>query len=199
MLHFRTVIEALPVESAAELSRALYWLSVSFFRLDKAELAIKTLASAQKLRRRGIARDAYLTWVNGYGMIRRGKPELDDFYAYSSLQIGMYLGKKSVRRFDSLEEKDMVMRIVADAWKRLFTSGALTGKTCSEKLGLFKSRKPVFPSFRHDMKTAHRRLLRGEFGAAACTENESRCSCGSGLPFCMCCGRIPGLRELSGG
>ena len=94
MMHFRKVIEATPPENAGKLANAMYWLAVAFFRLDKAELAIRTLASAQRLHRRGHARKLYLSWVNGYGMIRRGKPELDDFYAFSSLQIGRYLGKK---------------------------------------------------------------------------------------------------------
>ncbi len=199
MMHFRAVVESTPVEDTRAFVEAMYWLAVSFFRLDKPELAIKTLASAQRIRRRGVVRDAYLAWVNGYGMIRRGKSELDDFYAYSSLQIGSYLGKKRMKRFDSMEEKDIVMRIVTDAWKRLCASGMLEGKSCSEKLGLFKSRKPIFPSFRQGARGSGARMLAGEFGTAACLENEARCVCGSGLPYCMCCGRIPGLRELSGG
>jgi hypothetical protein len=198
MMHFRKVVEYTTADRAKNLAEALYWLAVSLFRLDRAELAIRTLASAQRLLRRGHARELYLAWVNGYGMISRGKPELDDFYAYSSLQLGRYLARKAVKRFDTMDEKDMAMRVVMDSWKRLLASGALEGKSCSEKLILFRSRKPVFPSMHPGTGHSSARMLSGEFGMA-CPDTDSRCRCGSGLPHCMCCGRIPGLRELSGG
>lgn len=210
MTHFRAALESIPAESPELVAKAMYWLAVALFRLDKTELAIHALASAQRVGRRGLARRLYLAWVNGYGMIRRASPDLDDLYAYSSLQIGSFLARKKDRRFDSIEERDIVMRIVLDAWKSLSCTGRMAGKSCSEKLDLFTAWKPDFPVFRNGalkrasgtcvvgVRPMGAKILTAKFGDASCSDNDTRCSCGSGLPYCMCCGRIPALRELSG-
>lgn len=203
MLNFRTALEKIPPERVDLIRETMYWLAVSLFRLDKTEHAIQALASAQRIGRRSSARRLYLTWVNGYGMMKRANPELDDLYAYSSFQIGAFLAHKRGRKFESMEERDIVMRIVLDAWKSLCGAGHLNGKSCSEKLELFKTWKPSFPAFssrggRWKSNSDGVRVLVGNFVSSACQDTDARCSCGSGLPYCMCCGRIPALRELSG-
>ena len=67
----RQAVDAIPPACAEELSHALYWLSVALLRLDKRDLALKSLSSAQKLRRRSHARSMYLRSINGYGMPRQ--------------------------------------------------------------------------------------------------------------------------------
>ncbi len=194
----RQAVDAIPPSCSDELSQALYWLSVALLRLDERPLAVKSLASAQKLRRRGYARRLYLRSVNEYGMPRQANASLDDFYAFTNLQIAYYLGKKSSSRFDSFQEKDAVLRLILDAWKRLSASGRLTGLDACEKLDSFRKMKLHYPSF--GLSNPHRVIVRASFGAAsadsASKKAADRCLCGSGLPYGQCCGRVKHLREL---
>jgi tetratricopeptide (TPR) repeat protein len=192
----RLAVEATPPSCSDELSRALYWLSVALFRLDKRELAIKSLSSAQKLRRRGYARRVYLRSINGYGMQKQPTAELDDFYAFTNIQMASYLSKKPRRRFDSFQERETVLRIVIDAWKNIKASSILEDHDCCEKLVFFRHYKPGFPSF--GLGEGQRRTIKANFGQDQIQQADpsQRCICGSGLPFGRCCGRVHGLGEL---
>jgi len=57
---FRAAAGACPATRPGELSAYLYWLAVALMRLDRPELALKSLASAQKLRPRSHARAVYV-------------------------------------------------------------------------------------------------------------------------------------------
>jgi hypothetical protein len=190
----RAAVDSRSVTQPAKLSRDLYWLALALLRLDRSELAVRSLASAQKLRPRGVARSAYLRRVNDYGMCRRSSPELDDFYAFYSVQACIYLGGKPSRRFDSNSEKDMVTRIIGDAWRSLSCSGALVGLKASRKLAIFKARKIAFPFFGLG-RTGRGKFLDVDFRGATRLEGDQRCSCGSGLPFMRCCGRTSAPSE----
>jgi tetratricopeptide (TPR) repeat protein len=204
----RQAVDAIPPSCSDELSQALYWLSLALLRLDERPLAIKSLASAQKLRRRGYARRLYLRSVNEYGMPRQASPDLDDFYAFTNLQIAYYLVKKSTsRRFDSFQEKDTVLRLILDAWKQLSASGQLSGIDACEKLDIFRNIKIHYPSF--GLSGFHRVIVKASFGASRTTglmagsiarsmtkSSTDRCPCGSGLPYGQCCGRVKHLKEL---
>jgi hypothetical protein len=80
-------------------------------------------------------------------MCRRSRPELDDFYAFYSVKACAYLGSKKEARFDSNAEKDLVTRLIGDAWKGLSRSGKLAGLGASGKMELFKSWPIAFPFF----------------------------------------------------
>jgi hypothetical protein len=184
----RKAVDECPAVRAGELSRNLYWLSLALLRLDRPELAIRSLASAQKLRPRGIARSAYTLRVNAYGMCRRSSPELDDFYAFYSVKACSYLESKERPRFDSNAEKDAVTRLISDAWRTVSRSGKLAGLSASRKLTLFKSWRIEFPLFGLNQPN-HGRILAADFRRGSKILGEERCSCGSGLPFIRCCGR----------
>jgi hypothetical protein len=190
----RSAVDACPATSAGMLSRDLYWLAIALLRLDRSELAIRSLASAQKLRPRSLARSAYVNRINDYGMGRRARPELDDFYAFYSVQACIYLGRKESGRFDSNAEKDVVTRLIGDAWRTLACSGALEGKSASQKLAVFKSRRIMFPAF--GLKGSERgKILDADFRGGSKLDGEMRCTCGSGLPYMQCCGRTSTPRE----
>jgi hypothetical protein len=144
---FRAAVDSCPVKRAGELSRNLYWLALALLRLDRPELAIKSLGAAKKLRPRGIAHSAYLHRVNAYGMCRRSRPELDDFYAFYSVKACSYLGAKKLGRFDSNAEKDTVTRLIGDAWRAISRTGQLAGLSPSGKMALFKAWPLSFPFF----------------------------------------------------
>jgi hypothetical protein len=190
----RTAADRCSAAKPEDLSRYLYWLAIALLRLDRPELALKSLASAQKLRPRGHARSAYLARCNEYGMCRRSRPELDDFYAFFSAQAGAYLGRKASGRFETNTEKDAVTRLLGSAWRDLFRSGKLDGLSPAEKLRLFVSVKVQLPYF--DLRgTGSGRAIDGDFRRGAALKAEDRCSCGSGLPFMRCCGRSASYRD----
>jgi len=195
----RLAVDAIPPSCGDELSRALYWLSVALLRLDKKDLALKSLSSAQKLRRRGFARRFYLHNINEYGMPKQPTPSLDDFYAFMSVQLAAYLVRKPNRRFSSQVERETVFMIIADTWKSLKANPAFIAADCGEKLQLFKRTKPGFPIF--GLENQRTNILRPSFEkrssfVPADLRLGTRCSCGSGLSYNRCCGRVRGLGEL---
>ena len=190
----RTAVDSCPATRPGKLSRDLYWLAIALLRLDRSELAIRSLASAQKLRPRSLARSAYMNRVNDYGMGRRSRPELDDFYAFYSVQACIYLGRKEGNRFDSNAEKDVVTRLIGFAWRTLSCSGQLEGLSAAQKLAIFKSQEIIFPAF--GLKGRERgKILDADFRVGSRLDGEMRCTCGSGLPFIQCCGRTTAPRE----
>jgi len=102
---FQKSIALTPAVCGARLSRALYWLSIAMFQLNKRDIAIKSLANAQKLRHRGYARKLYMRHINEYGMLKRPTKELDDLYAFVSIQLSLYLVKRPHNRFASEAER----------------------------------------------------------------------------------------------
>jgi hypothetical protein len=190
----RLAVASCPATRSGELSRNLYWLALALLRLDRPELAIRSLASAQKLRPRGIARRAYELRVNAYGMCRRSSPELDDFHAFYSIQACAYLRRTEKGRFESNAEKDAVTRLIGDAWRSLSRSCSMEGLPPSRKLELFRKRRIAFPLF--GMGAADQgSILEADFRKGTRLRGDERCRCGSGLPFIRCCGRIPTTRE----
>jgi tetratricopeptide (TPR) repeat protein len=189
----RKSVELIPPSCESELSKALYWLSIALLRLDQRDLAVKSLANAQKLRRQSYARKFYVRNVNEYGMIRRPTKELDDLYAFVSIQLSSYLLKRQNHRFGSEAEHSAVLKLILEAWKRLKENNEFRNLECGEKLYLFRKLKIDFPSF-----NAYSAGLR--YGAPralqATLDNIQTCSCGSGLPRMQCCGRVQGLSEL---
>ena len=210
----RAAVDDCPALRKVELARRLYWLAVALLRLDRTELAIKSLASAQKLRPRGVARDVYVHRVNAYGMPRRDSPELDDFWAFYSLQACSYLGTRPGRRFAAAAEKDLVTKTIAAAWMELKRSGKLVGRSVEERLGLFRAAKLAFPvpvglggrvvplserdtslpGLRDSSPCAD--PLKVDFKRGKRVKATDRCPCGSGLPYCQCCGRTRSPLEL---
>jgi hypothetical protein len=191
---FRAAVDACPARSAGELSSYLYWLAVALLRLDRPELALKSLASAQKLRPKGHARAVYLRRTNEYGMCKRATPELDDFYAFYSIQAGRYLARKPSGRFDSNGEKDEITRLIGDAWQTLSRSGALCGLKAANKLSLFMKKSVSYPLFALDSAPSGT-VIGADFRRGRRCKGDDRCSCGSGLSYSRCCGRIDTLRS----
>jgi hypothetical protein len=195
--HIRSAVDSCPATRPAQLSQRLYWLGVALLRLDRPELAMKSLASAQKLRPRGFARKSYERRINDYGMPRRSSVELDDFYAFYSIQTCGFLNRKPERRFSSDQEKDAVTRLVAAAWKGIKASGRLAGLGVADKLELFRRYEGVFPDFMVGGKAtvAAKTVncacepIKVDFRRGRAIKPDDKCSCGSGLAFRLCCGR----------
>jgi len=189
----RQSVEQIPPSCEQELSKALYWLSIALLQLDQRDLAIKSLANAQKLRRQSFARKFYVRHVNEYGMIKRPTAELDDLYAFISIQLSSYLLKRPSHRFGSEAEHSTVLKLILEAWKQLSRSEEFSSLECGEKLQLFKKLKidfPIFGAYSNSLR------FRDRQDKVPARDSVKACSCGSGLSYMQCCGRVQGLAEL---
>ncbi len=144
---FREAVDSCPAGKTSLLEKRLYWLSIALLRLDQPELALKSLASARKIKPRGHSAKLFARRVNEYGMTRRSCSDLDDFYAFFSVQTCLFLASRAAKRFSCDEEKDTVTRLIAFAWQELKKSGRLADKRSKERLALFRDWPKVFPSF----------------------------------------------------
>ncbi len=189
----RQSVEITPPSCENDLSKALYWLSIALLRLDQRELAVRSLANAQKIRRQSYARKVYVRNINEYGMLKRPTRELDDLYAFVSIQLSSYLLKKPQHRFGSQAEHSAVLKLILETWKQLKDSDEFKSLECGEKLLLFRKLKidfPIFGSYSTSVRYSER------FAMNIASVGMRTCSCGSGLPFEQCCGRVQGLSEI---
>jgi tetratricopeptide (TPR) repeat protein len=186
----RSAVDACPASDRIELSRRLYWLSIALRRLGKDGLAIKALASAQRLAPRGRARDMYESVANDYGMPRAACAEHDDYRAFCSIQIRRYLEGVPERRFENQQEIDAVLTMIADAWLKLGSAHTLEAASCDEKLKAYKNAGIEYPALRERRAKSHGTVITADFVHGKALRPDDRCTCGSGLPYRMCCGRI---------
>jgi hypothetical protein len=153
------------------------------------EACLRSLASSQRLRKRGFSRSLYARLSNGYGMPRRGSALEDDRAAFFSIQISRYLGRRIHGTFSSECERDMVYALVEDSWMELCRSGILSGRSHAAKMVLFKAVRIVFPlpSPEAGMEDG---IIDVDFRKGRPVSLASLCPCGSGLSYLRCCGRL---------
>jgi len=190
----REAVDECPASAPRELSLRLYWLAIALRRLGKDALAIKALASAQRLAPRGQARAMYERVANGYGMPRAACAEHDDYRAFCSIQLGRYLARVPERRFSSQAEAEIVLAVIAQAWLSLRRSNEesqpLSSLDCDDKLKAFRAVRIAFPALRELHGEGRAQVIPVNFRSGSAIEAGDRCSCGSGLPYRRCCGRI---------
>jgi len=197
----REAVAGCPVSLHQELAKRLYWLSLVLFKLGRDGPAVKALASAQKLDRRGHGRAMYQRKVNGYGMPRASCTEHDDYKAFFSIQVRRYLSGIPGRRFANQEELEEILKLIAAAWVSLGKTGVLPAGSCADKLEAFREVQIDFPALRErsaPFGTAARTLA-ANFRTGEQVYAHSRCPCGSGLEYSRCCGRIRMPFELDQG
>lgn len=195
--YLRSAVAESPASERSELSRRLYWLAIALRRLGKDGLAIKALASAQKLAPRGHARAMYKRAANAYGMPKASCLEHDEYRAFCSIQIRRYLDGVSGRQFRSQEEIESVLQIIAAAWLKLGTTLTSGMASCDEKLRVYKETGIVYPFPGQGIDVRQGSVIVANFKRGKAVKADDRCACGSGLAYRMCCGRtrLPYERE----
>ncbi len=176
-------------------SDILYYLGISLKRLGCYSGAVKLWITANRIKKRKRIKKMIERYANGYGMLRQANAELDDRNAFFSIQIGRYLQKKSGKKFSTLAEQDVVFELTNDYWKNLLIRSLLKGKTIEEKRRLFHQVVIPFP-YVIMPRCIGDSVLNVNFNNSENNVTPSRCFCGSGLPFAMCCGRTPSVEEL---
>jgi hypothetical protein len=186
----RSLVDSCPVNSRSCLSRGR--------RDGNKGPSLRSLASAQRLCKRGHARSLYLRLSNGFGMPKLASPYEDDRAAFYSVQISRYLERRPKRAFASECERDMVYSLVGDSWKALWRSGVLSGLSDGRKLAYFRAARIVFP-MRGPERAFEGADISVDFSTGTRTRSLDACPCGSGLPFLRCCGRPATLGEAERG
>jgi hypothetical protein len=197
----RQAVADCPVSLHHELAKRLYWLSMVLFKLGRDGPAVKALASAQKLDRRGHGRAMYNRKVNGYGMPRASCMEHDDYKAFFAIQVKRYLSTVPGRRFASQEEMEEILKLIAAAWVSLGRSKSQPVGSCADKLDAFREVQIDFPALRERSAAsgAMATTLTANFRTGEQVYADSRCPCGSGLAYSRCCGRVRMPFELDKG
>jgi len=200
----RKAADACPVSARRDLARILYYLGLALERTGRGDLAVMSWVSARKLVHFGAVDRAYGRWVNEYGMRRRPSPEADDFEAFKSIQTARYLSKRGSRRFGSRAERDAVNDLIDDAWKVFSAQLKFQGLSCSQKLDLFRRARVDLPFLCvEDAMAEGCEPIVGNFRSSHVRSprvaGDDRCTCGSGLPFRACCGRLRSCIELESG
>jgi len=185
--YLQMALEACPVSERKELGRILYFTGITLRKIGLYDSAVKSWNAARRVCKSPLYTAYVKRFSNEYGMARQAHPELDDWRAFYSIQIGKYLKTKKSHSFGTLAEQDMIRDLIFDAWQELVRSGRLVGKTPKEKLKLFNKHEIIFPYF------VVPQTLSMSLGEVAKERLKVKlCPCGSGLPFHMCCGRRQG-------
>ncbi len=192
-------LEFCPPSRSQELYRVCFYLGIGLRRLGFSQSAIKSWISCQRLNKRGPTRKMLSRFTNCYGMERQETSEADDWQAFLSIQTARYLLGKNKRTFSTAAEQDMIGDLIRDSWETLRKQRLLDGKSGCEKLEAFRSVRIVFPTVTHAEPRCGAPVIAVNFQTQKKVGLNDRCSCGSGLPFILCCGRTPGKEEVLSG
>lgn len=186
----------------AELAKLFYYFGVALAHAHFHNRSIGSLVEAARLEKRGHLRLALLHRTNCYGMARQRSSQLDDKYAFFGIHLARYLRSKQSHRLGTKAEIDMIGDLIEEYWHALRSSYDLGRLNTAQKRMLFRETPVVFPFFSVPQelgsRTGHREVS-VDFHRGVRLRPGDRCSCGSGLPFRVCHGRIPGLDELVSG
>jgi hypothetical protein len=189
-------LEACPPSRTRDLYHICFYLGVALRRIGYPQSCIKSWVSCQRLNKRGSIRRMISRFTNCYGMDRQISSTADDWQAFSSIQIARYLLSKNRRVFSTLAEQDMIRDLIIDSWKELNRSGTLEGKSGCEKIEAFRGIRIVFPSIVVSEPHLSGPIIGVNFRTKTKIALVDRCSCGSGMPYIVCCGRTPGKEEV---
>ncbi len=192
---FHQALEGCPVEESRQLSKILFYIGVVLKKVGVPNGALKSWLMAQKITKNDINTRMIKRYCNDYGMVKQSSEYLDDWEAFHSLQLSKYLECKREGRFNTPAEFDVVNEIIAECWEQMCTNYPLRTMSLDEKVELFRKTSPDFPVVR-GVDFTDNRCIDVNFREQRRYSPSDRCSCGSNLPYSMCCGRIEGEDEL---
>jgi hypothetical protein len=195
IVYFSRAVQGCPVNRSEELTKALYYLGVALKRIGYSNSAIRSWVTSLRMKKSRHIRALLERFCNEYGMAKQECKDQDDWQAFYSIQLTRYLRGFKKRTLSDRIERSMIVDIVREAWKRLQDSGALQGCTPEEKYEIFQNTMIDFPLFYYGRLRDP--VLRVNFSEGRRYKAQDPCPCGSGLPYCCCCGRNPAEEELS--
>lgn len=192
-------LEQCPPSRSGDLYKICLFLGVALQRIGFPQSAIKSWISCQRLNKRGAARKMLSRYTNCYGMERQDSSDADDWQAFSSIQIARYLLGKHKRTFSTEAEHDMILDLIRDSWTEFRSSVDTRELSGCGKLEAFRAVRIVFPAVVPAESWQEDPIIAVNFQTKQRVGLADRCSCGSGMPFMLCCGRTPGREELMSG
>ncbi len=190
-----SALHGCPDEEIKASAEIIFEIGRSFFGRGMRGIAIKNMLAAARISSIESHTDNMIKClVNEYGMPAQKSKAADDEAAFTAVQLLRYLSTKKSAKFGTLAEKDMVLDLVSEAWSDFKDNYELSGLSARQKVHSFKCYVIIFPSFSVPDSDfyADENIIFHDFG------NDS-CSCGSGLPYMWCCGRIKSLDEIENG
>lgn len=115
----------------------LYLLGLSLSKKGRRDQASRLFISATVLYQRARAKSIATIEMNGYGMPKRRTAELDDFYAFYSIQACRYFQTRSTDRFHDCYEKNFFTGLIAQAWNDLRSRKGFYSLSIQGKVTLF--------------------------------------------------------------
>jgi hypothetical protein len=195
----QAALEECPPSNSRDLYKICLYLGVALRRIGFPQSAIKSWISCQRLNKRGPTRKMLSRYTNCYGMERQDSSEADDWQAFLSLQTVRYLLGKNKRTFSTRAEQDMIRDLINDSWQELKSSTDFRAMSGCDRLASFRAVRIVFPSVVLAESHLDGPVITVNFQTKQKVGLNDRCSCGSGMPFMLCCGRTPGKEELLSG
>ena len=153
---------------------------------------------ATKLYKNGYSARLVARFANCYGMAKQSSAEIDDWKAYFSVQLSRYLKTKRSRKIGTDAERDMIGDLLADGYRSLRVSYPFNRLSAGVKMDLFRKSVLVFPSFQVPSRLPSE-TIPVDFTRKTRLSADDHCLCSSGLPYKLCCGRVPGETELLSG
>lgn len=93
----------------------------------------------------------------------------------------------------------MIRDLIRDSWIELRRSTDLASLSGCGKMAAFRAVRIVFPNVVLAEQHLDGPVITVNFQTKQKVGLADRCSCGSGMPFMLCCGRTPGKEELLSG
>lgn len=196
--NFETALSQCPVDRAKDLGKILFYLGVTLQKLGMPSWALRSWSAAGKLGKHSYSGKFLSRFANPYGMVKQGCGELDDWNAYYSVQLAHYLSTKRSKKLGTDAERDMIWDLIREGFRELRGLVDLDSMDSRGKLAVFKRHQIVFPAFTASLPAGDESIP-VDFAKKRRINFEDHCVCGSGAPYKLCCGRIPGRDELADG
>lgn len=193
---FESALEECPVARSHELGRILFFLGVTLQKLGMCGCALRSWGVATKLDKHYFSGKFLQRFSNCYGMVKQESEELDDYNAFYSIQMNKYLSVKRSGKIGNDAERDMISDLIREGWKEVKTTVNLAALDSCEKISAFTRHRIIFPTA---FVPQYAREIPVNFAAKRKISYDDRCFCGSGLPYRLCCGRIPDSEKLVDG
>lgn len=184
-----------PAAQRAGLAAALRWLGFACARLGRRDAALRCWVDAQRTHKHPCVARLIRTCSNDHGMPRQGDRLLDDWRAFHSLQLARYVRAKA-RVPLAPAEADMLRDLLWGHFAELVRNDALRGRDAGQRRRLFAELRVSFPLLLPAAAgTEH--VVAVDFVRRRPLLDGDPCVCGSGLPYVVCCGRIPTSDEIA--
>ena len=184
-----------PAARRPELAAALRALGFACARLGRRDAALRCWIDAQRTRKQARLARLIRRCTNDYGMPRQHHRILDDWRAFHSLQLSRYVAEGG-RLPLGPAESDMLRDLLWGHFTELLRGGVLDGRSAEQRRELFMHARISFPLL-HLPSSQPDTPIAVDFVRGRRLAPSDPCTCGSGLPYVVCCGRIPTSGEIA--